>query len=624
MDCQFVMMNEASHMKKCFALLLMIFLVSISVARVHAATITPAPTPIVDVYKIGNCEAEPDDPTGSNICHVRYDVVNSVLKPSQTDTTTSTDPLVGLEKVANMIWAGVVKPADNNYALGDKYWVPYGNAVENASFQDLTSATLQDITVHNTSPMRYCTTSRLCVADPTTGKLAGDFITELTWCTAEDIPGAVAQTDGTQRLASYTTNYMNPSQVFVKSDVRVKKIVPPSCGERSDGDVVDQSTVSTIKEHLYTQDDKTSIPYTITADMQTEQTVRDKFGELITRFIAKFPVPATLVAGGKNPYAAQTLCNSAGCPNPDDTAPSIELTADQKQALRKGGGWVNMYRSDAFDPNYKVQLNIKQLAQEFEALFSKVNTADTVVYAQRRIQEGQTFAYCSLLPENMQKKPQYYPGGECDKSWVADVSSTIASSPPSPENSRISEAGSSSPIKPNDPLPASAPTIFSGATASMVPACVLQAVATIEGAFDGTTSCTPDACGAVGPFQLSIGKCTKDCHASSCPNVLPKNMTKNDVCGDNWDKAADLAASVLIGKSKYFGYNLTNADPKTQKDAIIIAGDSYNGTTKTIPRLTSSTGQPLTYGEWVYAHCDPSYTTHVEHSFPAPGAGTPF
>ena len=92
----------------------------------------------------------------------------------------------------------------------------------------------------------------------------------------------------------------------------------------------------------------------------------------------------------------------------------------------------------------------------------------------------------------------------------------------------------------------------------------------------------------------------------------------------NWDTAANQAASILIGKSKYFGYNLTSADPKTQRDAIIIAGDSYNGTTKTISRLTSSTGQPLTYGEWVYAHCDPSYTTHVDHSFPAAGVGTQF
>lgn len=376
----------------------------------------------VDPYQVSGCETDPDDPPSSDICRVRYDIVNSVLRPSQTDVTTGTSPLVGLQKIANMIWAGIVRPAGNDYALGTPKSVPYGNQVEDASFQDLTPAALQDVTIHNANPILYSVTSRLCVANPVTGGLAGEFITRETWNTAEDIPGAVAQSDGTQRLASYTTRYVNPSQNFTKPDIRVKKMVPPSCGDRADGDAVDQSTVTTVKENRFTEEDRTSIPYTITDDMQTEQTVRDKLGNLITRFIARFPVPATHVAGGTNPLAGHNLCNGPGCSNPEDLDPVTYINDEQKQSLRTGGGWINsMYRSDAFDPNYTVGLNAKFLKQEFEALFTKANTADTTVYAMRRTEEAQTFANCNLLTEEEQKLPDYQ-SLNCDKSWVAPIS----------------------------------------------------------------------------------------------------------------------------------------------------------------------------------------------------------
>ncbi|MBI3559634.1 hypothetical protein HY087_00705, partial [Candidatus Gottesmanbacteria bacterium] len=42
---------------------------------------------------------------------------------------------------------------------------------------------------------------------------------------------------------------------------------------------------------------------------------------------------------------------------------------------------------------------------------------------------------------------------------------------------------------------------------------------------------------------------------------------------------------------------------QSQRDAIMLAGDSYWGKTATIERLGG-----CTYGEYVYKHCDPSYT----------------
>ena len=73
-----------------------------------------------------------------------------------------------------------------------------------------------------------------------------------------------------------------------------------------------------------------------------------------------------------------------------------------------------MYRSDAFDPNYTAGLNAKFLKQEFEAPFTKANTADTTVYAMRRSEEAQTFGNCNLLNDT---DPKYIQLG-CDKSWV--------------------------------------------------------------------------------------------------------------------------------------------------------------------------------------------------------------
>ena len=624
--CQFAMMKVPSPMKKFFAFLATILFFCIPLGFAHAAVPTVTPTPAVDPFRIADCLPEEGDPTALNICHVRYDVVNSVIKLDQVDTTFAQHSMVGLGKIANMIWNGIVKPSKNNYAIGTTRSKQYGDQAQDASFLDLTPAGLQDITIHDTSPKTYSVTSRLCVADPTTGKLAGDFITDEVWFTAQDVPGLNPLTEGNQRLAAIASRYTQTSQNFTKPDLIVKKIIPPGCSQQSSGDPIPQSIVSSVAQNLYGKfsDAKTSIPYTIDASMQTETTRTDSNGNEIPGFVAKFPVQAKHEAGGLLPWEGHNLALGAGLTSPSDLDPITYIDSSQKKVLEESGGWINnMYRNDGYDPAYTVGLNATFLDQPFEvSLLRKDTTADTTIYALRRVDEAQTFANCNLTTDAEQKLSRNQ-DINCNKSWVAPLSAeNIAATPPSPENSRGAVTGSVSPIKP-DAVPANAPANYNGAAAKMVPACVLNAVATIEGAFEGGTSCKPDECGAVGPFQVSIGQCTNACHASSCPaSELPKNVSRTDACG--WDVGANVAASVLIGKAKYFGYNLTNASPATQKWAIIFAADAYNGTTHTISRLTSSTGKPLTYGEWVYAHCDPSYTSHTDHSFPKQGGATLF
>lgn len=643
-------------MKKFFVTLMLLLIFGIPVRLARAApAITPSPTPILDLYQITDCEIDPSDPTASHICHVRYDIVNSVLRPSQDAVEHSNKPLVGLEKWANMVWGGIVKPAKNNYMLGTIFSEPYGNQVENASFQDLTPAGLQDITVHNTSPMLYSVTSRLCVADPTNpGRLAGDFITEQIWQTKDNIPGAVAQTDGTQRLASYTTRYVNPSQNFTKNNVLVKKIIPPPCGESATGDPVDQAVLTTINENRFTdQNTPTSIKYTITEDMQKEedQTVTDPITRLVSHiitFISKFIVPAKHVAGGKVPYEAQNYCNGAGCPNPGDLDPAAELTTAQKKGLQSGGGWINsMYRPDAIDPNYTVGLNAKYIGQQWEALFTKVNTADTTVYAMRRTEEAQTYANCALLPAGQQST--YYSGGECDKSWVSSSTTLADSSIPSlganDPGTRNSKDGKQGPLQCTNKKPigagsgksANLSTAIAGAAAwAGIPGCVLSGVADIEGASEEMAqgSCVPNQCGAAGPFQVSVG-------VDSCGNKTC------DSCGSGWGGracndeswalklaggsaasacdvgvAAKAAAAVVMGKAKGFkvpfAAGQTTFDPNNaqQKKTIITAADAYYGVPTSIPRLGN-----LSYGEYVYQTCLKSQNSsatysHRDHRFP--------
>jgi hypothetical protein len=252
---------------------------------------------------------------------------------------------------------------------------------------------------------------------------------------------------------------------------------------------------------------------------------------------------------------------------------------------------------------------------------------DTLQSMMGRLEYAQVYVNCSILSDGVQNFPDYLALFDCpNRSWVgaskvqaAPLAVDIPIPPSEPESRLIANASvpSASAIAPNFAKHPSGSgiqkAIENAASKGQIPACVLEAVAMIEGGYTGDYTCKPDSCGAVGPSQISVGICNQ-CKASACPNVLPKNMTPADMC--NTDKSASVAVNVLKGKAKYFGLPLTSADPKTKKQAIIIAGDSYNGTTKPLSRLKSTTNQTLSYGEWVYAHCDPAYTTHVDHQFP--------
>lgn len=180
------------------------------------------------------------------------------------------------------------------------------------------------------------------------------------------------------------------------------------------------------------------------------------------------------------------------------------------------------------------------------------------------------------------------------------------------------------------------------ATRSVIPRCVLDGVAIAEGAkteqgAEIPQACVPNECSATGPFQITVGftyanqggQCSTtttcaDCGGLSgdktCPNAI-KYYLSNIMPGFNpcdTKQAAKAAVSMLIGKAKYFGTPLpgptANLNDPAVRQSIIVAGDSYFGSTKPL----SGRFGGLSYGEFVLSKCVPG-VTHTDHSFPAPG-----
>lgn len=147
--------------------------------------------------------------------------------------------------------------------------------------------------------------------------------------------------------------------------------------------------------------------------------------------------------------------------------------------------------------------------------------------------------------------------------------------------------------------PAAAPGSVSGAaTAAGIPDCVLNGVYQIESSGGTNVSCSPNVCGAVGPFAITVGftgstqngQCSQStdcsqCPAGYCPNAIAgTGLTAADMCDTG--KAAAFAARLLKGKAGYFGKNLSGTNAQiagstTLQDAIIAGGNSYFGSNHT-------------------------------------------
>lgn len=271
----------------------------------------------------------------------------------------------------------------------------------------------------------------------------------------------------------------------------------------------------------------------------------------------------------------------------------------------KHTGFVNSFAPGVLqkflgnDPG-KIPHKVNQsLGSNFEPVNIDLNTVNA-----QGIQTHERFLRCAITPQSKQF------GDTCTftdiripntSDWAIDGGSAISSGF-SPQTGSIQEA------------------IAQAAASEQIPQCALEAVGYIEGAYNWKEndsrqqSCPRNICSAAGPFQITTGvdgngeaSCSA-CDSSwvkknGCPNTWGNRP--GDPCS-NYEYAAQISAQILKGKVAYGSegaLSLTNADPKTQKDAIILAGNGYYGGDAPVGRLGG-----CSYGEFVYKRCDPSYT----------------
>lgn len=165
---------------------------------------------------------------------------------------------------------------------------------------------------------------------------------------------------------------------------------------------------------------------------------------------------------------------------------------------------------------------------------------------------------------------------------------------------------------------------ITSATKGQIPQCVLEGVKFIESGpewFGGST-CLINQCSAAGPFAITVGqdasgdtRC-RQCGESwkdgsrPCPDAWEYDWPPGDQSKSpcNLTLSAEKAVNILIAKSQYWtetmgmGHTLDTSDPASQKEGIILAGNSYVGSSQTWSHLGG-----CSYGEFVYKHCNPIY-----------------
>lgn len=228
---------------------------------------------------------------------------------------------------------------------------------------------------------------------------------------------------------------------------------------------------------------------------------------------------------------------------------------------------------------------------------------------------------CSLTPKQLQDPDKPCPTPTAGVPKIGPPNETITSSTAGdiPPAACSADSGGKT-------VSATSELVRQTATKYNIPSCALDGVAENEGAYI-PSACAPNQCGAMGPFQITVGytyattaegvcKETSKCAqctgigGGACPDALKYYVPGTDPCDPR--QAAEAAASMLIGKSKYFGKTLTGITSLTSEDAkqaIIVAGDSYFGSTS----VHYDGG--CSYGEQVYKKCNPAYTC-APHAFP--------
>ena len=506
-------------------------------------------------------------------------------------------------------WIGEVHP-QGIYHYGTPLLTAFGKQIFDAFSKDLYSAPLQQITLWDVQPKPYCMTSRVCVYDPVTHELVGNYLTQETWCT-NDPPNRKELIMGTRLACGALSKCTTPTNLQLPYTA-VKKIAALPCGAKLTAgrsmDLLDQDFVKT---NYYGDDTITHFLITIQADMVSIIQKVLKSGRIVDVFMATEHTPAVDVGSAENGLSASLGCTSFTCTQ-KDLEPFAYPDAAGKAALAQNGGIWDTYRNNAYDVSFQTPLDARYETQTwFYGMAGEGEVQSPTLQSMNARQENsQLFGNCSITNAAMQ--PIVFTGGECNQNWIGTTatSNAIASIAPSEPEIRSSAIADSQNTATGTNVKAVSPQgPIKSIASNLVPACVLDGIATVEGAYESGAPCSNNECGAYGPFQITTGNCKPSCGASSCPNEAKAyGATTQQLC--DFGTASGIAAQILVGKASYWKTPLSaTATVQSQKAAIINAADSYYGVGSPITRLGG-----LSYGEWVYAHCSQNETvTHVTH-----------
>ncbi len=347
---------------------------------------------------------------------------------------------------------------------------------------------------------------------------------------------------------------------------------------------------------------------------------------------------------------ARDLCDTLNCKldieptmtiNVQTKTPYVReiMAASDRAPSGKETGFTNIYRPGLIKTEKRVAMKDASFSQTVGT--DKKNVEGHMAYeALAGIDQGMDTIRCGTTTIGQKDRP-----ANCK---ITDESN---SSIPTllPDTSNWALSGNQTPIGQDFSIPLDTTDVgkaITTATKGNIPRCVLEAVKYIETGKDWnpSTQCQINRCSAAGPFQMTTGyapypmadrvyqmapsstNLITDCRQCS-PSFQrkyeaymqdPKNNPKPQ-CPNAWDTdwphtptdsnpcsiadASKQAVRLLQDKAAYFAkQTMSDSDPKGQKRTIILAGDSYYGSSVKIKRLGD-----CSYGEFVYKHCDPSY-----------------
>lgn len=521
-------------------------------------------------------------------------------------------------------------PKDDTLQSPNLKWL--SNQLYDTNFGPLNPKILQDRTVHMAKLQPYSTTARLCV--PKIDKKTNTIemytaVSEERYESKTSVPFLLKGIEGSRGLSSKMTRHRELDQNFDdKPTVKVKTNEPLPCETSDVSQNLVKEPVGTVNRNIFGGNTVTgSIPW-LSRVLITGADIVESLKNLFRweKTIPGYILKTHLIR------SAELDCYTGHCETADLGRVNY-VSASEKQELVSSGGIVETFKPLSHSLPGPIHGGVKN--QQFATTNLGDKTAETRIWGLNRTTEAGIYFNCmieplskqaELMPASLYPPTASNPSAKtaCSQKWEGEKP---PDQPPPMSNFALGSNTSTNGVPPtlgqsgagSDRRPDGTirnaymeNIIKQAAQNAQIPACVLEAVGMIEGAYNwgqadnNPAQCVPNRCGAAGPFQITIGHngdnsdCAKSCSAGYCPNAWDGNQgTPCDI-----SLSAKIAAQKLKNDPVKFGDGsaLTNADYNTQLDSIKSAAYHFYGSHDPQSSLPYN-GKNLSYEDFVVEHC---------------------